>query len=252
MTTTVHQRDPGLRTDRPGRPAAARHRTDAALAAPGMPHRTRTPELVGPGPATNVHRRAKRALDRLVALTTLIVTLPLTLLVAAAILVADGGSVFYRQERIGLHGRPFTMLKFRTMRVGADTVVTQLAHVNEGAGPLFKIRRDPRVTPVGRVLRRLSLDELPQLVNVLAGDMSIVGPRPALAREVRHYTDREAGRLLVEPGLTGLWQVSGRSDLDWETSVELDLRYVREWSLWLDAKIVGRTVGAVLTARGAY
>jgi lipopolysaccharide/colanic/teichoic acid biosynthesis glycosyltransferase len=162
------------------------------------------------------------------------------------------GPVLYRQERVGRHGRVFRMHKFRTMRVGAEHEQAALAALNEHDGPLFKIRDDPRVTSVGRVLRRWSLDELPQLVDVLTGRMSLVGPRPPLLGEVARYEDDVRRRLLVKPGITGLWQVSGRSDLSWEESVRADLSYVENWHLGLDLRIIARTVGAVLTRSGAY
>jgi lipopolysaccharide/colanic/teichoic acid biosynthesis glycosyltransferase len=144
------------------------------------------------------------------------------------------------------------MVKFRSMSVGADRQVDAMTTSNEGAGPLFKMRKDPRVTPVGAILRRYSLDELPQLFNVVAGTMSLVGPRPPLMREVAQYGPDARRRLLVKPGITGLWQVSGRSDLSWEESVRLDLRYVENWSIALDVMILWKTVGAVAQARGAY
>lgn len=194
-------------------------------------------------------RAVKVGVDRVGAALLLLVLAPVLLAIAVAVR-RDGGPVFYRQERVGVHGRTFRMVKFRSMVVDADRHVPTGA--NEGAGPLFKLRRDPRVTPVGAVLRRFSLDELPQLLNVLGGSMSLVGPRPPLAREVAHYADDARRRLLVRPGMTGLWQVSGRSDLSWEESVRLDLRYVENWSPALDATILWKTVGAVLGSRGAY
>jgi lipopolysaccharide/colanic/teichoic acid biosynthesis glycosyltransferase len=160
--------------------------------------------------------------------------------------------VLYRQQRIGVNGRPFTMLKFRSMVADADRRLDLLRADNESDGLLFKMRVDPRVTPLGRWLRRLSLDELPQLLNVLGGSMSLVGPRPPLPTEVARYDSQVSRRLLVKPGLTGLWQISGRSDLSWEESVRLDLRYVENWSLALDLLILWKTGRAVLTSSGAY
>ena len=177
--------------------------------------------------------------------------LPVFLSIAVAVR-RDGGPVFYRQERVGAGGRTFRMVKFRSMSVGADRQVDAMATRNEAAGPLFKMRKDPRVTPVGAVLRRYSLDELPQLFNVAAGSMSLVGPRPPLAREVAQYGPDARRRLLVRPGITGLWQVSGRSDLPWQESVRLDLRYVENWSLTLDIMVLWKTLGAVVQGRGAY
>ncbi|MEJ2862495.1 sugar transferase [Actinomycetospora flava] len=192
---------------------------------------------------------AKAVVDRVAA--ALAVTLLAPVFVVVAVLVRrDGGPVFYRQVRIGRDGRPFAMVKFRSMVVGADRVRPEGEH--DGAGPLFKLRADPRVTPIGTVLRRWSLDELPQLFNVLGGSMSLVGPRPPLPEEVGAYAEDARRRLLVRPGLTGLWQVSGRSDLSWEDTVRLDLRYVENWSPALDLLILARTVTAVVSARGAY
>jgi lipopolysaccharide/colanic/teichoic acid biosynthesis glycosyltransferase len=175
------------------------------------------------------------------------------LLAALAVKLTSRGPVFYRSERIGLDGKPFQMIKFRTMIDGADKQVGALEALNESAGGvLFKIREDPRVTRVGRVLRRYSIDELPQFFNVLRRDMSVVGPRPPLRREVDTYDYQVRRRLLVLPGITGLWQVSGRADLPWEESVRLDLRYVENWSLAMDLMILWRTVFAVLKREGAY
>jgi lipopolysaccharide/colanic/teichoic acid biosynthesis glycosyltransferase len=153
---------------------------------------------------------------------------------------------------VGLEGRRFTMLKFRSMVVDAEARLQALAESSEGNEVLFKMKHDPRVTRVGRVLRRLSLDELPQLLNVLRGDMSLVGPRPPLAREVAVYGDDARRKLIVKPGLTGLWQINGRSDLDWDESVRLDLRYVENWSFGFDFMILWKTFGAVVRSRGAY
>jgi exopolysaccharide biosynthesis polyprenyl glycosylphosphotransferase len=198
-----------------------------------------------------VSRVVKATVDRIGAAVLLLLTAPV--LVALAITVkADGGPVFFRQIRVGRHGERFRMVKFRSMVPDAESIRDRLAADNEGAGPLFKIRSDPRVTRTGAWLRKYSLDELPQLVNVLTGTMSLVGPRPPLPEEVATY-DREARRkLMVRPGLTGLWQVSGRSDLSWEESVRLDLRYVENWSLALDLLILWKTAGTVIRGNGAY
>ena len=185
------------------------------------------------------------------ALLTLVM-LPMLLLIALAVALTSRGPVLYRQERVGRNGRTFPMYKFRSMRVGADREVEALAVQNDGAGPLFKMRDDPRVTRVGKVLRRYSLDELPQLLNVLRGDMSLVGPRPPLPREVAKYEKKVHRRLLVKPGLTGLWQVGGRSDLSWEESVRLDVYYVENWTLFGDFLILARTARAVFSGHGAY
>jgi exopolysaccharide biosynthesis polyprenyl glycosylphosphotransferase len=198
-------------------------------------------------------RLQKRVFDLAFASTVLVVGLPAFAAIALAIKISSKGPVFYRQERIGLDGRPFSMLKFRTMVEGADSMIGQLSHLNEAdGGVLFKIRNDPRVTPVGRILRKYSLDEIPQFINVLKRDMSIVGPRPPLASEVRTYDAHTRRRLLVRPGITGLWQVSGRSDLSWEDSVRLDLLYVENWSMMADLLITVKTARAVLGHHGAY
>ncbi|MCO7222245.1 sugar transferase [Klenkia sp. PcliD-1-E] len=199
-----------------------------------------------------MRRVVKSAIDRTVALLVLMLLAPLLVVIAVAVKVDSRGPVFYRQRRVGKRGREFGLLKFRSMVVGADAVLTALEQADDGNGVLFKMRVDPRVTGVGRVLRRFSLDELPQLLNVLRGEMSLVGPRPALATEVAQYGDDMQRRLLVKPGVTGLWQVSGRSDLSWDESVELDVRYVENWSLGRDFSILWRTARAVMHGSGAY
>jgi exopolysaccharide biosynthesis polyprenyl glycosylphosphotransferase len=200
---------------------------------------------------TGVPWLVKHAVDRLGSALLLLLTAPLFLVLAIGVKL-DGGPVFFRQTRVGRHGRQFSMLKFRSMVVNAEERSTELAALNEGAGPLFKMKRDPRVTLFGSFLRRYSLDEVPQLINVLAGQMSLVGPRPPLPKEVAVYGRDAQRRLLVKPGLTGLWQISGRSDLSWEQSIRLDLRYVENWNLALDALILWKTFGAVVNSRGAY
>jgi exopolysaccharide biosynthesis polyprenyl glycosylphosphotransferase len=197
-------------------------------------------------------RVVKGGVDRAAAALALLSLMPVLLLIALAVRLDSPGPVLYRQERIGVNGRGFTILKFRSMSVDADRRLAELLDRNEGGGLLFKMRRDPRVTRVGRWLRRFSLDELPQLFNVLGGSMSLVGPRPPLPAEVERYDSSVSRRLLVKPGLTGLWQISGRSDLSWEEAVRLDLRYVENWSLALDALILVKTVRAVVSSSGAY
>ncbi|MGY1738729.1 sugar transferase [Geodermatophilus sp. SYSU D00684] len=197
-------------------------------------------------------RLVKGGVDRAAAAVALLLLTPVLLAVAVAVKLDSAGPVLYRQERVGVNGRGFTILKFRSMAVDADRRLDELLERNEGDGLLFKMRHDPRVTRVGRWLRRFSLDELPQLFNVLGGSMSLVGPRPPLPAEVERYDSSVSRRLLVKPGLTGLWQVSGRSDLSWEEAVRLDLRYVENWSLALDALILAKTVRAVVTSSGAY
>jgi lipopolysaccharide/colanic/teichoic acid biosynthesis glycosyltransferase len=172
---------------------------------------------------------------------------------AIAIKLTSKGPVFYPSERVGLDGKPFTMMKFRTMVQDADNQIENLLHLNESpGGMLFKMRQDPRVTAVGRILRRLSIDELPQFINVLKQDMSVVGPRPPLMREVLKYDGDVKRRLLVKPGVTGLWQVNGRSDLPWDESVRLDLSYVDNWSMASDLLLIAKTLKAVLASDGAY
>jgi exopolysaccharide biosynthesis polyprenyl glycosylphosphotransferase len=195
----------------------------------------------------------KHAFDIVVSVSALLMTVPVMLTAAIVIKLTSRGPVFYRSERIGLDGRPFQMIKFRTMVDGADKMVDSLVSANESVGGvLFKIKSDPRITPVGRLLRKYSIDELPQFFNVLKRDMSVVGPRPPLRREVDTYNDQVRRRLLVLPGITGLWQVSGRSDLSWEDSVRLDLSYVENWSITNDILIAIKTIRTIATGSGAY
>lgn len=201
---------------------------------------------------TGVRWLLKDAIERISALAGLAVLTPLLLMIALAIKLDDGGPVLFRQERVGRGGKTFMMLKFRSMGVDAEHQLGALETGNEGAGPLFKLRHDPRVTRVGALMRRYSLDEFPQLLNVVRGHMSLVGPRPPLPREVLLYATDAMRRLLVKPGLTGLWQISGRSDLSWEETIRLDLRYVENWSFALDAMILWKTIAAVLRPTGAY
>jgi exopolysaccharide biosynthesis polyprenyl glycosylphosphotransferase len=194
----------------------------------------------------------KRAFDIAVSAGVLVVGLPLWLLVAAAIKLSSPGRVLYRDRRVGLSEREFGMLKFRTMYADAAERQSQLEPENEASGPLFKIRDDPRVTPVGRMLRRISLDEIPQMLNVLSGEMSLVGPRPLPVRDFEQLEDWHRKRYLVLPGMTGLWQISGRSDLSFDDLVRLDFYYLENWSIWLDISILVKTIPAVLRGRGAY
>jgi exopolysaccharide biosynthesis polyprenyl glycosylphosphotransferase len=204
------------------------------------------PELRG------VRRLTKETVDRAASLLVLLLVLPLLLGVAVAVGLTSRGGVFFRQERVGRDGQVFSMLKFRSMVAGADRMVAELEGSSDGNGVLFKQRADARVTRVGRALRRYSLDELPQLLNVLRGDMSLVGPRPPLTTEVEQYGFDMHRRFLVKPGITGLWQISGRSDLSWDDSVRIDVRYVENWSLTFDFMILWKTVGAVVRGSGAY
>ncbi|MFO0631310.1 MAG: sugar transferase [Nannocystaceae bacterium] len=193
----------------------------------------------------------KRLLDITGALIGLSLAAPVMIATAIAIKLTSKGPVFFRQVRAGRHGRKFTMLKFRSMVVDAEALRAKLAHLNEMTGPVFKIKKDPRITSIGRIIRATSVDELPQLINVLIGDMSLVGPRPPLPSEVGQYEPWQRRRLSVKPGLTGLWQVSGRNQVDFEQWMALDLEYIDNWSLWLDLKIIFRTVPAVLRGSGA-
>jgi exopolysaccharide biosynthesis polyprenyl glycosylphosphotransferase len=206
-----------------------------------------TPSYDGP------KRFAKRAFDIVGSGLLLLALAPLFVVTAVLIKLASPGPVFYRQERIGLSGEPFHILKFRSMVTNADAhLAALLREQGDGDTPLFKVRHDPRVTPIGRVIRRYSIDELPQLFNVFRGDMSLVGPRPQVDGEVRLYDSKASRRLAVKPGMSGLWQVSGRSNLSWEDSIRLDLYYVENWSVTSDLVILLRTARAVLAHDGAY
>ncbi|MFJ7589934.1 sugar transferase [Streptomyces sp. NPDC097617] len=207
---------------------------------------------VAPPVSRGVQTLLKSALDRVGAAVGLLLLSPFFLGIVMAIRFGSRGPAFYSQRRIGRDGVPFVMWKFRTMVVDADALKAELSQSNENDGLMFKMRRDPRVTRVGRLLRRTSLDELPQLVNVLTGNMSLVGPRPPLPEEVAKYDEVELRRLTVRPGMTGLWQISGRSDLSWDETIQLDLQYVDNWSFTSDVDVMGRTLRAVVDGRGAY
>ncbi|WP_375400984.1 sugar transferase [uncultured Amnibacterium sp.] len=201
---------------------------------------------------TGLNHTIKRGIDLALGGLALLLVSPILAAVAIAIRVGSPGPIFFRQERVGIAGSSFTMFKFRSMVIGAEEQLDELATTNEGAGLLFKMKDDPRITRVGRAIRRYSLDELPQLLNVLNGTMSLIGPRPPLPREVAAYEGRVNRRLLIKPGITGLWQISGRSNLSWEESIKLDLYYVENWSLTTDFIILAKTVRAVLQRDGAY
>ncbi|MCJ1680856.1 sugar transferase [Streptomyces sp. APSN-46.1] len=207
---------------------------------------------IAPPVRRGVQTLLKSALDRTGAAFGLLALSPFFLAVVLAIRFGSRGPAFYSQHRIGRDGAPFVMWKFRTMVVDADELKAELSGSNENDGPMFKMRRDPRVTRVGRLLRRTSMDELPQLFNVLTGSMSLVGPRPPLPEEVAQYDEVELRRLTVRPGMTGLWQISGRSDLSWDETIQLDLQYVDNWSFTSDVDVMGRTLRAVVDGRGAY
>jgi exopolysaccharide biosynthesis polyprenyl glycosylphosphotransferase len=218
-----------------------------AVPAPGLPlFELRPPVLSG------LSFAAKRAFDLVVAGLLLLVLAPLIGVAALAVKLCDRGPVVYRSRRVGVDESVFTCLKLRTMRVGADVEQELYEDVNEADGPIFKMRRDPRVTPVGRVVRRFSIDELLQLVNVLRGEMSLVGPRPLPVRDYERLDDLHKKRYLVLPGMTGLWQVSGRSHLSFDELVRMDFYYIESWSIWLDLTILVRTVPVVLSRRGAW
>jgi lipopolysaccharide/colanic/teichoic acid biosynthesis glycosyltransferase len=212
----------------------------------------RRDNAVATSAAPSRHRWAKMLLDKFGAALLILLLLPAMLVIALVVLMDGGGSVIFKQRRVGKNGRPFTMLKFRTMCTDAEARLCEvLDKAGVERGPLFKVRQDPRVTRSGAWLRRLSLDELPQLFNVLGGSMSLVGPRPQMDFEVAHYTSWQARRLLVKPGMTGLWQTSGRNDVNWEEAVALDIHYVDQWSFALDIRLLWRTIGAVCSTRGA-
>ncbi|MEZ5091950.1 exopolysaccharide biosynthesis polyprenyl glycosylphosphotransferase [Nocardioides sp.] len=238
--------------------------TSASLAVMGVvdrvaPHRIDASTLAG---GTLLHIRSSRpslfvrsikaAADRVLGGLLLVVAAPLLAVLTVLVRLDSSGKAWFTQTRVGQDGKPFTIFKLRTMHTDAERRLAELQRLDEGNGVLFKIRNDPRITRVGRLLRKTSLDELPQLVNVVRGEMSLVGPRPALPQEVEQYSDLERRRLAVRPGMTGLWQVSGRSNLSWEESVELDLRYADNWRLVDDLGIGVRTVDAVVRSRGAY
>jgi exopolysaccharide biosynthesis polyprenyl glycosylphosphotransferase len=216
-------------------------------------------EYIGQFPTIPLHRRdlpigaylLKRAIDIFGALSAIVIGWPIMLLLIIAVKLDSEGPVFYKAERIGRKGRNFTCYKFRTMCLNADTLKEGLQHQNERDGVLFKISNDPRVTRVGRMLRKYSMDELPQLYNVLRGDMSLVGPRPPIASEVEQYDISHLRRLDVLPGMTGLWQVEARQDPSFDSYISLDTAYVENWSLWLDLKILARTVGVVFSGTGS-
>ncbi len=202
-------------------------------------------------PTDGMHLAGKRILDVSVSLFVLTVTLPLMLLIALGIKLTSPGRILFKQRRMGLNGRVFTLYKFRTMIEDADRRRADVEHLNEMKGPVFKSRLDPRVTGVGRLLRRFSLDEIPQLWNVFRGDMSLVGPRPPIPEEVNLYERWQRRRLSMKPGLTCLWQISGRNDIDFDRWIQLDLQYIDNWSPSLDLKILLRTIPAVLSGKGA-
>ncbi|MFK7743616.1 MAG: sugar transferase [Roseobacter sp.] len=196
--------------------------------------------------------RAKRSMDVVLSLASLVALIPLFLVIAIAVVGSSRGAVLFVQERVGLNGKTFKLFKFRSMYSDADARRAEVEQLSDRNGICLKVKRDPRITPVGRFLRRVSLDELPQLLNVLMGDMSLVGPRPALVSEVADYPAHAHRRHTVLPGITGLWQVSGRADIGFDEMIALDLEYVRRVSVLFDAMILLMTVRAVIDGRGAY
>ena len=245
------------RSPRPSRPAIAHHVSDGrrqndAETRP-IPRDARfLTESDGWLGAGRIRKLIKRAMDVVGAFLMLTILAPVMVIVAVLVTSTSRGPAIFRQERVGLDGQRFQIFKFRTMKEGADTEKEELEHLNEVDGPVFKIKKDPRVTWVGDHLRRWSLDELPQLVNVLKGDMSLVGPRPPLPSEVETYNVWERQRLKAPPGLTCLWQVSGRSEVDFETWVKMDLEYIANWRPALDIELLAKTLPAVVKRDGAY
>jgi lipopolysaccharide/colanic/teichoic acid biosynthesis glycosyltransferase len=202
------------------------------------------------GPDRVVGLVAKRVFDVAIATVGLILLSPVLAVIAIWVRIGDGSPAVFRQTRVGLQGRPFEMIKFRTMEIDAEARLADVEGLNEINGPAFKLTDDPRVSQTGRFLRRFSLDELPQLWNVLRGEMSIVGPRPPLPSEVVNYDIWHRRRLTMKPGMTGLWQVAARREAEFDRWVRMDLEYIDRWSLWLDVKIILRTIPAVLTQQG--
>ena len=200
---------------------------------------------------SGAYKAIKRSGDVILSLGALICLSPLLLITAAAVMLEDGGSPFFVQERMGKDMKPFRFYKFRSMYVGADKKLAEFLKDNEQSGRAFKIRNDPRITKVGKFIRRFSIDELPQLLNIIKGDMSIVGPRPILAWQMEEADDHERQRQIVRPGLTCYWQTQGRSDIPWEEWIELDLDYIEDMGVWTDIKIILKTIPAVFGG-GAY
>jgi exopolysaccharide biosynthesis polyprenyl glycosylphosphotransferase len=210
--------------------------------------KTRTVDIL----YNRIYALLKRATDIVVSLAGIILLSPLFAAIAVIIKIDSGGPAIFRQTRVGHNGRHFLFYKFRSMRHGSERLRDSLQYLSHMTGPVFKIKKDPRITRVGRFLRKSSMDELPQLFNVLRGDMTLVGPRPSLPEEVKKYGKRELKRMNVKPGLTGLWQVSGRNDISFLEWMELDLYYIEHRSLMLDLKILIRTIPTVLSGKGAY
>ncbi len=202
------------------------------------------------GPDRTLGLLGKRALDIVLAAVGLVVLSPVFLVVAAVMVATDGRPILFRQVRVGLHGRPFSIVKFRTMTPDAEERYDDVADLSDTRGPAFKMKNDPRITRIGGFLRKTSIDEIPQLWNVLRGEMSIVGPRPAPPREVAEYDVWHRRRLSMKPGMTGLWQVEARFDEEFDHRARLDLAYIDRWSIWLDIKIIAKTIPAMVANPG--
>lgn len=214
--------------------------------------RSEYPEIVSESfEPLDLTKYVKIVIDMVGALFGIVILSPLSLLIALSIKLDDGGPILFKQIRVGKNGKTFVFYKFRTMNVEAEDQKKALKHLNDMSGPVFKISNDPRVTRIGRFLRRTSMDELPQFYNILKGDMSLVGPRPPLPSEVEQYDAWQCRRLSIKPGITCLWQVNGRNNIDFDKWVKLDLEYIDNWSLWLDFKIITRTIPAILKGDGA-
>ncbi len=226
------------------RRALPRHQTDEQILGDEQ-------SFIGSKPLPVTGAALKRIIDFFGALVGLLVLAPVMVGAALAIKLTSRGPIFFKQKRLTKGGETFNMWKFRTMVVNADLLKDLLTQQNEMSGPVFKMKNDPRITPVGRILRKYSVDELPQLINVLIGDMSLVGPRPPVHREVVKYRRWQARRLTVKTGLTCIWQISGRNNIDFENWMRMDLQYIDQWSLWLDVKILVRTVAVVVKGDGA-
>ncbi|MEN6461184.1 MAG: exopolysaccharide biosynthesis polyprenyl glycosylphosphotransferase [Syntrophomonas sp.] len=220
-------------------------------------HEDYLPDEQGVQDVLFVHRTrdyllAKRCLDIVASILSILVLFPFFILIAIIIKLDSKGPVLFSQTRVGENGNTFEMFKFRSMQVGSEVRLNDLKEKNEADGPVFKIRNDPRITKIGTFLRKTSIDELPQLINIIKGEMSFVGPRPPLPSEVNQYTPYQMQRLLVKPGLTCYWQISGRSDLSFEEWVDLDLKYIRERNIALDISLILLTIPVILTGKGAY
>lgn len=199
-----------------------------------------------------IYKGLKRFGDIILSLTALICFSPLLLITAIAIMMEDGGSPFFTQERMGKDMKPFRFYKFRSMYVGADKKLAELLKDNEQSGHAFKIKDDPRITKVGKFIRKFSIDELPQLLNIIKGDMSIVGPRPILTWQMEEADEHDRQRLIIRPGLTCYWQIQGRSDIPWDEWVELDLDYIEDMGIWTDIKMILKTIPAIFGGEGSY